>query len=351
MRYQLPSGETCPSSLLQATIFKAIDPKQDDPMVITVEIENFAVKKVLVDQGSSIDILYWETFKKLQIPEQQMLPFVDEIVGFSGERVQTRGYVDLYTTFGEGQLTKTISIRYLVLDANTSYNVLLGRPSLNALGAIVSIPHLAMKFPSLSGDIVTIHVDQRTARECYIASLPNPRKLHSSNNVEKVTSEDSSSIQELDPKMEGEECVKPIGGTEVLPIGDGKYLQIGSTLQKAEKEVLAAVLTHNKISFAWTTSDLPGIRPDIVCHRLSTFKEAKPVAQRKRKLGEEKRKAAREESTKLLQAGFIQEAQYITWLANVVIVKKPNGKWRMCTDYTDLNKACPKDAYPLLNID
>jgi len=62
--------------------FKAIDPKQDDPMVITVEIENFAVKKVLVDQGSSVDILYWETFKKLQTPEQQMSPFVDEIVGF-----------------------------------------------------------------------------------------------------------------------------------------------------------------------------------------------------------------------------------------------------------------------------
>jgi len=149
--------------------------------------------------------------------------------------------------------------------------------------------------------------------------------------------------------MEGEERVKPIGGT--VPLGDGKYLQIGSTIQKAEKEVLAAVLMRNKISFAWTTSNLPSIHPDIVCHRLSTFKEAKPVAQRKRKLGEEKRKAAREESAKLLQAGFIQEVRYTTWLANVVIVKKPNGKWRMCTDYTDLNKTCRKDAYPLPNID
>jgi len=68
-------------------------------------------------------------------------------------------------------------------------------------------------------------------------------------------------------------------------------------------------------------------------------------------LGEERRKAAIEETEKLMQAGFIKEAQYTTWLSNVVLVKKSNGKWRMCTDYTDLNKACPKDTYPLPNID
>ena len=68
-------------------------------------------------------------------------------------------------------------------------------------------------------------------------------------------------------------------------------------------------------------------------------------------MGEERRKATIEETEKLMQAGFIQEAQYRTWFSNVVLVKKPNGKWRMCTDYTDLNKACPKDSYPLPSID
>jgi len=96
---------------------------------------------------------------------------------------------------------------------------------------------------------------------------------------------------------------------------------------------------------------MPGIDPRIMTHRLSVCKEAKPVAQKKRRLGEEKRKAAMEEVQKLLNAGFIREIQYTTWLANIVLVKKSNGKWRMCTDYTDLNKACPKDAYPLPSID
>jgi len=75
--------------------------------------------------------------------------------------VDTKGYVNLYTKFGgERPLSKIVKIRYLIVNANTLYNVLFGRPSLNALGAIISTPHLAMKFPSLTGDIITIHVDQ-----------------------------------------------------------------------------------------------------------------------------------------------------------------------------------------------
>jgi len=53
----------------------------------------------------------------------------------------------------------------------------------------------------------------------------------------------------------------------------------------------------------------------------------------------------------LLEVGFIGEAQYTIWFANVVLVKKTTGKWHMCIDYTNLNKACPKDAYPLPSID
>ena len=61
--------------------------------------------------------------------------------------------------------------------------------------------------------------------------------------------------------------------------------------------------------------------------------------------------AIEEEVHKLLKARFIREEKYPTWLANVVMVKKPSGKWRMCIDYIDLNKACPKDCFPLPKID
>nr|KYP60058.1 Transposon Ty3-I Gag-Pol polyprotein [Cajanus cajan] len=96
---------------------------------------------------------------------------------------------------------------------------------------------------------------------------------------------------------------------------------------------------------------MPGIDPKFLCHRLVVCRDARPVVQKKRKMGDEKRKAANAGVHKLLQAKFIREVTYTTWLANVVLVKKVNGKWRMCTDYTDRNKACPKDTYPLPCID
>nr|KYP54229.1 Transposon Ty3-I Gag-Pol polyprotein [Cajanus cajan] len=68
-------------------------------------------------------------------------------------------------------------------------------------------------------------------------------------------------------------------------------------------------------------------------------------------MGGVRAQVVKEDTAKLIQAGFIREVKYSTWLANVVMVKKESGKWRMCTDYTNLNKACPKDAYPLPHID
>jgi len=82
--------------------FHGLDHQQDDLMVITMEIQNYAVKKVLLDQGSSVDILYWATYQKLQFPDTAMVPYDEPIYGFSGEQVSTRGYIDLHTVFREG---------------------------------------------------------------------------------------------------------------------------------------------------------------------------------------------------------------------------------------------------------
>ena len=96
---------------------------------------------------------------------------------------------------------------------------------------------------------------------------------------------------------------------------------------------------------------MPGIDPSVIVHRLNVNPKSSPIRQKKRVFAQERDKVITEEVRKLLEAGFIQEIYYPDWLANVVMVKKANGKWKTCVDFTDLNKACPKDSYPLPQID
>ena len=94
-----------------------------------------------------------------------------------------------------------------------------------------------------------------------------------------------------------------------------------------------------------------GIDPAIITHRLNVSPYFKPVKQKRRSFALERQKAINEEVGKLLQAGAIREVEYTEWLANVVLVKKVNVKWRLCIDFTDINRACPKDSFPLPRID
>ena len=95
---------------------------------------------------------------------------------------------------------------------------------------------------------------------------------------------------------------------------------------------------------------MPDISPKIIQHNLNVDPERKPVQQKRRAFAPKRDQAIAKEVTKLLTAGFIRKVYYPDWLANVVLVKKANGKWRMCVDFMDLNKACPKDSFPLPRI-
>ena len=96
---------------------------------------------------------------------------------------------------------------------------------------------------------------------------------------------------------------------------------------------------------------MPGIDPSVITHHLNVCPSSKLVRQKKRVFAPERDDVVKDEVQKLMVAKFIREVYYPDWLANVVMVKKANGKWRMCVDFTDLNKACAKDSYPLPRID
>jgi hypothetical protein len=96
---------------------------------------------------------------------------------------------------------------------------------------------------------------------------------------------------------------------------------------------------------------MPGIPREVIEHRLKIHPDAKLVSQKPRRQSVEWQDFIRKEVRKLLDVGFIEEVHHPVWLANPVIVPKANGKLQMCVDYTSLNKACPKDPYPLPRID
>lgn len=106
--------------------FHTPEPDQDDPMVITAQTALYDVSKVLVDQGSSVNIIYWATFLKMELSEDIISPFNEQIVGFTSERVDTRGYLDLRTRLGMDGETKELRVRFLLVEGNTFYNALLG---------------------------------------------------------------------------------------------------------------------------------------------------------------------------------------------------------------------------------
>ena len=311
----------------------------DDPLVIRAIVANTTVHRVLVDNGSSTDIIFASAFDKMGIGREKLELIATHLRGFSGEKVLPLGSIQLVLTLGEPPCQATTTARFLIVDAPSAYNMLLGRSSLNAIKAVPSAYHLVIKFPTVNG-VGMVRGDQRVARECYTASM-------------KQKTVDNVSMGELD--MRDEIATRPEPSEELEPItldDDPEHLAyIGSKLERGLKGLLTQFLKQNKDIFAWKQADMSGIDPTVITHKLNTNPSFKPIKQKRRSFAPERQKAINEEVDKLLQAGAIREVEYPEWLANVVLVKKANGKWRLCIDFTDINKACPKDSFPLPRID
>jgi hypothetical protein len=141
-----------------------------DALVVSIQIGNHNVRRILVDNGSSADILYWSAFLHLGISRDKIIPAASPLVGFAGEQVYPVGSIELPVTPGEYPRQKTIMVKFLVVDRPSAYNAILGRAALNELEAITSTAHLKMKFPTKEG-VGEVRGDQWTARQCYNTSL------------------------------------------------------------------------------------------------------------------------------------------------------------------------------------
>jgi ribonuclease HI len=331
-----PRLEDLPIIFAEEDARKVFHP-HDDALVVTLEIAGYSTRRVLIDNGSSADIIYLTAFQQMRIDKAQLRPIETPLVGFAGTSVYPLGIITLQLVAGTYPKQVTKKVDFLVVDCPSAYNVIIGRPTLNRLRAVTSTYHLLVRFPTENG-IGEMRGDQAMARECYLTST-STEPVHQ-----------GLIVEERQNIAEPTEALEEITLVEGLP-NEKKTTRIGTSIKGEVRDSIIRFLRENADIFAWSHADMPGISTKVVAHQLNVNPSFQPVKQKRRVFAPERNVAVTEEVDKLLRAGFIREVYYPEWLANVVMVKKATGKWRMCVDFTDLNKACPKDSYPLPRID
>nr|ABA99783.1 retrotransposon protein, putative, unclassified [Oryza sativa Japonica Group] len=290
-------------------------------MVVSPTVCNVKLGRVLIDGGAALNILSPAAFDAIKAPGMVLRPS-QPIIGVTPGHTWPLGHIDLPVTFGGSANFRTERVNFDVADLSLPYNAVLGRPALVKFMAAVHYAYLQMKMPGPGGPI-SVHGDLKVALACM-----EQRADH-------LTA-----------------ASKPEGGDERLGTSaPAAPRQRIVTCDEVPEDALVSFLRANADVFAWRPADMPGVPREVIEHRLAVRSGARPVRQKVRRQAPERQAFIREEVARLLEAGFIREVIHPEWLANPVVVPKANGKLRMCIDYTDLNKACPKDPYPLPRID
>jgi hypothetical protein len=260
------------------------------------------------------------------------------------------GSITLPVTFGTEENFRTENVQFDIAEVNLPFNAIIGRPTLYRFMAIAHYGYLVLKMLSPTG-VLTVRGD-------HAAAVTAVEKLHAlateaahPNDGGKDPSTSGTKAPAKVPKVQ-------LSGADGRPV---KTIQVGAdssqttritgNLGEKNELTLVAFLQANVGVFAWEPSQMPGIPREVIEHHLKIHPDAGPVSQKPQRQSIERQDFIRKEVRKLLDAGFIEEVHHPVWLANPVIVPKTNGKLRICIDYTSLNKACPKDPYPLPRID
>jgi hypothetical protein len=294
-----------------------------------------------VDTDSVVDIIFAKAFRQMQEPEDEIHDATHPLFGFKGRQIVALGKITMPVTFGYVHNTRTEQVVFDIVDMEYPYNAIIGRGTLNAFEEILHPAYLCMKIPSEQGPIA-VHGSQEAARRAE-GSWTDSKAIHNIDEVEayqqyKHKREKDASADQPKPMLLCEDMAE-------------QKVLLGSQLSDEQEKTLLKFLFNNKDVFAQTANDLCGVNRDVIEHSLNVDPSFRPRKQRLRKMSDDKVEGARNEVKRLLSAGVIREVTYPEWFANTVMVKKANGKWRTCIDFTDLNKACPKDEFPLPRID
>ncbi|XP_075512782.1 uncharacterized protein LOC142548372 [Primulina tabacum] len=287
---------------------KGVNLPHNDALIIQARVANYDILRVFVDSGSFVIVIFKDALVQMDLQGFQLETVETALFGFVGHVVYPKGEIVLPLTLSSRDLKKTVMTTFTVIKFSVGSRV----------GEVRGVQPSSRKCYVEAVQ----RGDQPSSRKCYVEAVrgdqPSSRKCY----VEAVRVDHSKARKERKKARTDE-----IGGRVV------------------EKREVHFVAEEKQ-----DIEELTGISPLISEHQLYILPRSHPVKQKKRNFGLEKDKVIDEHVRDLLKAGHIREIQFLTWLSNVVLVPKSTGKWRMCVDFRDLNKACPKDHYPLSRI-
>nr|GEW35081.1 reverse transcriptase domain-containing protein [Tanacetum cinerariifolium] len=265
----------------------------EGPLIIEAEIGGHIIHRMYIDGGSSMEILYEHCFNRLR-PEikSQTVPANTSLTGFSGETTWPLVQLRLLVTIGDATHSTKAWMNFMVVKSGVV--------------TICSSLLIPVEYASISTSSVT-PMEERTRPANFTVALH--------------------------PNFPDQEVV------------------VGGSLSDRGRTELCSVLKKNLDIFAWQPSDMTGVPRSVAEHRLNIREGCPPVRQKKMGQALERAKAIQAKVQKLVEARIMREVYYHDWLSNPVMVRKHDGSWWICVDFTNLNKACLQDCYPLPEID
>ncbi|XP_019178344.1 PREDICTED: uncharacterized protein LOC109173560 [Ipomoea nil] len=222
----------------------------------------------MVDTGSSVNVLYLDVFKKLKLDDKKLTPIRTQLSGFTGATIEPEGLIRLPVEVGTYPKVARAEMEFIVVNLACVHNIILGRPGIAQIGAIISMPHLCMKFRTPAG-VGVLRGDIRSARKCYVKAVQ--RNEGGSSRVNAIIKGSKAAIRE---QPEPAEEVEDIRLSDDYP---ERTVRIGATLPPDLRSSIVEVLREYADIFAWGPQDMPGIARSTICHHLTVNPAARPV--------------------------------------------------------------------------
>ncbi|XP_061351536.1 uncharacterized protein LOC133296547 [Gastrolobium bilobum] len=206
-----------------------INPEHDDTLVISGLLANYRVNRMLVDSSSSVDIIFWDAFRRMDLDYEQLEPCGAELLAFTGDKIKPLGYIPLRLTLGKAPTHKTVTLSFAVVDLSSAYNIILGQPFMKKFKIFLSIDQLAMKFVAKDGSVATIKADQVVTRSCYNMSLRVPQASNGERMMEPARKAKEENMQGEKEGKKEERVLTP------EPARDMEKVQLGISQQQCTK--------------------------------------------------------------------------------------------------------------------